>query len=353
MLATQHVQATSTALAIRLISDSTTGKLAQLRSLDFPSNVNVIDFSPDSTLLAAGLDDGTIYMWEINSLGVSEKELFAKISDEKVSVASIAFSPDGQYLLAGASDGRIRIWNIDDGLLFKILNEHNSTVTKVLFSQDGNFLASISRDDSARIWKTGEWSSIELDLSSVSKAYADVNFDVIDTEFSPDGEQLAVSTSWSFRDQIDCNDITGTYNCTNRSTIFFFTPNDGKIQLQQDFTRYQIHSIKYAPVSPILFFSSSDNYIHSYSLASAEIQTIIANVSGSPRWIDITIDGNYLIALNNSCDLTLWRVSNREKVGEVLTDEFGGSAIGRSANNMYLTAACRETAKVFGVPYLP
>lgn len=352
--ATAQVRATATAISLRVISDSTIGSLSKLRSWKLPQDVRSIAISPDSSLLAAGLSDGKMYLWDPAHFEVTERDVFSGNSDEKSFVESMSFSPDGKYLVSGSTDGRIRIWNVEDGTLFKILSESSTGVNKILFSQDGSLLASMSSDDSVRIWKTDNWSSIQLDLSSVAKVYSSViGIEVMDIDFSPDGTQLAVTTNWRFNDTVICTDASGDYNCTSRSTMLIFDTSNGVVLQTKEFPKFQPYSIKFAPDNTVVYFSSNQNYIHTLSIPSLEVQTVILDTVGSPRLLEMFRDGSYLISGNTSCDFTFWRISNRERLQHITTDNNGITEMQVSNNNMFLATACRNFVTIFGTPYMP
>ena len=62
-------------------------------------------FSPDGGKLAAVMENGTIYLWDVLSEEVVEKYSYPTM------LASMAFSPDGRTLFAALSHARIEMWD--------------------------------------------------------------------------------------------------------------------------------------------------------------------------------------------------------------------------------------------------
>ena len=64
-------------------------------------------FSLDGSLLASGLVDGTIELWDVGS-----RATIATLEGHTDAVASVAFSPDGSLLASGAADGTVKLWDM-------------------------------------------------------------------------------------------------------------------------------------------------------------------------------------------------------------------------------------------------
>lgn len=143
---------------------------------DYPGEViNVVRFSPDGALLAAGTgqvmeddsslsasNDHAVHVWSVPD-GSKRYTLL----EPQYSVRAVAWSPDGQYLAAGGglenrsgmfkSDNVIRVWRLatrQDGesappALAFTFTGHPTTVEALAWSTDGKRLA--SRDLSGRV----------------------------------------------------------------------------------------------------------------------------------------------------------------------------------------------------------
>lgn len=84
-----------------------------VRVLPSATRTNVLSFSPDGTLLAAGKDYGRVVVWD-----VSRKAFFLALDTGQGSVVGLAISPDNQLMATvtrGA--GGIALWHLPDGKL--------------------------------------------------------------------------------------------------------------------------------------------------------------------------------------------------------------------------------------------
>lgn len=125
-----------------------------MQRLKCPSNVNQVAFSQDGSLIAIGLENGDVHLWETVT-GTEPRVLSAERhitspddssgSEESdlTSVASVAFSPDGRFLAIGIMDNGVSLWNLTTLNPLRSL-ETSGHVTEVMFSPSGNLVASSS-----------------------------------------------------------------------------------------------------------------------------------------------------------------------------------------------------------------
>jgi WD40 repeat protein len=110
-----------------------------------------IAFSPDNQLLAAGFDDGTIRVWQIEQ-GVLQQTLFSHTR----AVNDLAFSPDGRWLVSASADQTLRLWTFDGSAFSSlpaiIYSGHTGPVNSVAVSSKGKYIASGSDDGTVRLW---------------------------------------------------------------------------------------------------------------------------------------------------------------------------------------------------------
>ncbi|HZT81324.1 MAG TPA: tetratricopeptide repeat protein, partial [Gemmataceae bacterium] len=111
--------------------------------------VNVLAFSPDGKLLAAGGGrlKGEAWLWDV-AAGKQRQPL----QGHDYNVTAVAFSPDGKRLATASQDDTIRLWDAATGRGLGVLSGHAGWVLAVAFSPDGKSLASGGLDGTVRLW---------------------------------------------------------------------------------------------------------------------------------------------------------------------------------------------------------
>ncbi|XP_053245628.1 autophagy-related protein 16-1 isoform X3 [Podarcis raffonei] len=111
--------------------------------------VNAVQFSPGSRLLATGGLDRRVKLWEV----CGEKcELKGSLSGSNAGITSIEFDSAGSYLLAASNDFASRIWTVDDHRLRHTLTGHSGKVLSAKFLLDNARIVSGSHDRTLKLW---------------------------------------------------------------------------------------------------------------------------------------------------------------------------------------------------------
>jgi len=156
-------------------------------------------FSPDGSVVAAGMDDGSVQTWNATSgeeglrMGGHKEPVLSiayspggsllasgsgwdeedkgeertivwdagvgrrrKSFEEDYGVYSLAFSPDGSFLATGLGNGEVKIRTVPGWLLVTTLRGHEEAVLSLAYSPDGQYITTGSSDNTVRIWRLGE-----------------------------------------------------------------------------------------------------------------------------------------------------------------------------------------------------
>ena len=141
--------------------------------------------SRDGTALASASWDQVIKLWDVETRGVIGTWEVPRETENYRDI-SVAFSPDGTRLVSGFQDGTVRLWDVAAQTEVATLEGHTDRVASVSFSPDGTLLASAGgRDDrTVRLWHVAGQTEVAT-LRGHDGEVRSVSFS------SPDGATLA------------------------------------------------------------------------------------------------------------------------------------------------------------------
>ena len=169
---------------------------------------------------ARGPGRGNIELWEI----ITDEQIPGSWQDTKDDANVLAFSPDNKILAAGIPRQGIRAWDINTGAELLNFNAAEPFGRKLVFSPDGTLLATNGTHVQTRVWNV----STQRDITPPNV------LNVSALAFSPDGKTLA----YGHPNGIVLSDITTTgikergriSNPRGFGSVLTFSP-DGKILL--------------------------------------------------------------------------------------------------------------------------
>ncbi|KAH9898295.1 TFIID and SAGA subunit [Cubamyces lactineus] len=183
---------------------------------DVGEGVPCCEFSPDTSLLAAGFSESYIRLWSLKgeklkglrsdfqSSSIRDSSSLNKIREKDGSttrklighsgpVYSVSFDPVGgsatspRYLLSASADATTRLWSLDTMTNVVAYRGHQNPVWDVKWSPMGIYFATASRDRTARLWST--------DRTSALRIYAGHLSDVNAVGFHPNSLYLGTASS--------------------------------------------------------------------------------------------------------------------------------------------------------------
>ncbi len=150
-------------LDIKLFNVSDGSELASI-PLSADESVRALEFSPDATLLAAIMRNGTAKIWRWENGDI--------IQSLSVSAETLSFDPTGTRLLTGGGDGVVQLWGVETGEVIRTFQTDGQTISRVQFSNDGG-----------RVWADVNGAIVVWDalsgeeLARVVGGFADVSYD--------------------------------------------------------------------------------------------------------------------------------------------------------------------------------
>ena len=285
--------------------------------------VTSVVFSPDGTLLASGSWSQIIKLWDVakrEEVGTWEVER----NNNFVHAISVVFSPDGTTLVSGFQDGTIRLWDVTTRTEVATLEGHTDDVNSVVFSLDGTVLASGSQDRVVKLWDVATRTNIATLEGHTSWVNA--------ASFSPDGATLASGSQdrvvklW---DVATRTNIATLGEHTGYVTLVSFSPdgatlasgsNDGTVRLWDVETRNTAILSGHMTLRSMVF-SPDGTTLASGSWRAVELWDIatkcsIATLGGhtfNVRSVSFSPDGT-MLASGSWLVVELWDVATRTNI---------------------------------------
>ncbi|KAH3731418.1 Ca2+/calmodulin-dependent protein kinase [Pelomyxa schiedti] len=209
------------------LDQSTPGTSLSGKNKPTTGNVTCVSFDPLEEVLMAGLNNGTVLLWDISSQEISrvlthkarctatdinpmDEWMCATTGDDSCirlwdirasenietfkahsgPIGVCRFTPDGVFLVSGGSDGVVALWDIAQRRLFQTLSDHTAPITCMCFHPHEVLLATGAADKSARFWDLETYTQISF-TSGPSCVQA--------LTFAPDGHSAVVAFNDSLR----------------------------------------------------------------------------------------------------------------------------------------------------------
>lgn len=235
--------------------------------------VRAVIFSADDRLLYSCSDDETIKQWDVET-----GQCLMTLRGHKERVVTIALSPNGKLLASGAEDKLICLWDTQTGRLMRRLEGHGKWVWSVAFSPDGQWLVSGSSDYSVRIWDVSTGNCLHLLTEHTSWVWA--------VAISPDGKLIA--------------------SCGHDQTIRLWDVDTQQYVRVLDGSHGWVWCIAFHPDGLLLASGSSDQMIHLWDVETGELVSTLQGHTGHVWTLAFSPDGQTLISGSEDRSVRIW-----------------------------------------------
>ena len=239
-----------------------------------------VAISSDNLLLAAGMDDASVYVWEL-----ATGNILHIFKGHTQRVNSVAFSPDGGFLVSGSEDGTVRIWDLDADIEVSTLVGHTKGVKSVAFSPDGRTFASGSAGGGLYLWQLG---------SNTAISTLPVDGPVNSVDFSPDGRLLVVGLE------------TGALKVWDVSTGSLLNTMLGH--------NGAVNSVQFAPSGHRMVTGSADKSVKLWDVDSGKVLYTIGTHTDAVLSVAFSPDGRIVASASLEQTIKLWDVAGRREI---------------------------------------
>lgn len=303
-----------------------------------PGSIWTLEFLPDSHLLALGMADTTLQIWNLDTRTM-QRVMVGHLGG----VHALAIAPDGQSILSAAYrytglDNTLRLWNIASGELIDQIEVPAERIGEVLFLPDGQHAVIEASNRVIYEWEFGQ--------QQLRTLVSDVPSSVGGLAVSPTGELLAI----------------GLFD----GSILLWEIHTGQLRHTLVGHTDRVSSVAFTPDGLGLLSGSSDNSLRLWDVRTGESLRIFPGHSGplAPEVLrlggdnhavitDIAIAPDGLTAISGADD-------GRVQVYEVATGEVLRVLEGHSnivANVAFAADGTRigsvgidGTARIWGLP---
>jgi WD40 repeat protein len=213
---------------------------------------------------------------------------------------SLAFTPDSKILAAGMSDATIKLWNGKTGQLLRTLTGHKYAVRAITILPDGQTLISSSSDKSIKFWNLQSGQLIRT-LTSSQNVYSLI--------VSPDRQSLVSFTAPNYYTWLN----PSSFNLDNGS-VQLWDIDRGKIVRTFSYSKDLANPVLFGQDSQILISGSNDNTIKLWNARTGARILSLTSHSGKIRSLALTPDDLFLASSSEDGTVKLWNFKTRHLI---------------------------------------
>jgi WD40 repeat protein len=254
-------------------------------------NISTIAFSPDGTIVAAGAEDKTISLWDVES-----GQAMGRLAGHTETVSSLLFEHDGKTLLSGSLGGTIIRWDLANmkpvGTLIK---GFGASISSIFSSPDGHLKSMALDKERVILLSLNDDPPLGRRINATDSSSSNV-------AFSPDGRLLASSgefgdvTLWD----VETGQLSGS-------------PLSGHER--------QVSSVAFAPDGKVLVSGSMDGSIIFWDISSRTALGPPSKALRSPVWsLACSPDGKTVVA-GGDAELVFWDLATHKQIGSAVTSQ--------------------------------
>jgi WD40 repeat protein len=237
-----------------------------------------VAWSPDGERIVTGGSDGTLGLWESESL-----RQLGRVQAGREAIEFVAWSPDGRKIAAAERIGTVSVWSGTDLDPEPTMPGRHGAVRALAFAPDGTRLAAVSSDTRVKLWNLSATNPPTELRGHAGQVWA--------VAFSPDGRQLA--------------------SADDQRTIILWNADRGTEMFRLTGHGAMIQAVAFSREGRVLASASADGTVKLWHLdLRQEVMTLRAH-SGEAKCLGFSPDGNTLASGGADGNVRLWRATPR------------------------------------------
>lgn len=265
--------------------DTATGQLQAV--LPQASWVTALGLTTDAGRVAAGLDDGTITLWD-----VARDDLLHELRGHAGPVSALAFRADGQQLASAGEDRIIRLWDVGTGECLGALDGPHDRIPALAWHPQGHRLYSSGWDTSVWVWDVAAREPLILLNTHEGQILA--------MALSADGQRLACA---------DSGRAIHLWDLTNHRAIQVFRGYEGEVR-----------ALAFRPDGQVLVSGGSDRVLHIWGSSARDVAEASPTPPAEVRaGLALSPAGDRLVSIRPGRGVRIWDTANGAKLLDLET----------------------------------
>jgi WD40 repeat protein len=286
--------------------------------------VRSVAFSPDGKYLAAGDENGSVYVWQVSPLS-----LVSTMTDPaSKGVTSVAFNPGGSVIAAGDANGHVYLWAAGKAPA-ALAAPSGAGVRSVAFSSDGKYVAAGDGDGDIYVWQLSNLGLASAMTDPGSKGVTSVAFNPANTLLAvgdANGKTylwahhlagtLADPSSRGVTAVAFSNDklYLATGDASGKAYIWLLS-KDHILATLANPDRKVVESVAFGPSSTLLATADSLGRIYLWAPGAKIVGSFTDPHSHGIPSVTFSPNGRYVAAADANGDVYLWSVTSNPGPG--------------------------------------
>ena len=271
--------------------------------------VRCVAFSPDGNLLASGSHDQTIQLWDVQT-----GQCLRTLQGHTSGIETIAFSPDGKQLVSGSHELDLWLWDVETGQCTNRLQGHGDRILSAIFCSDGQTLVSTSDDCTVRVWDVPSRKCIQTIKTHVNW--------LLSVAVSPDGKTL----------------VTGS----DGQIVKFWDLQTGEcIGTLSDY-HSKVWAVAFSPDGRLLATGSDDRTIRWWDVATRQCVKTLTHHTHEVWLVKFSPDGKTFVSSGEDQTIRLWDVTSGHCLTTIESHSNWVAAIAFSSDDRTLVSGSKD-----------